>query len=133
MLDQGTAIYLSNLSFLSPDVVYYNFDYYTNEYTKSEDFGIFIIKPLSKALSTGDIIKVTTTNQNDITSGITQPNRETQKMVILDAYQGLNMSKMVFMEVLGTDKSLGDPLETNALGTVFNTPKNTAGPFTWDL
>ncbi|UQC83964.1 KR domain-containing protein [Colletotrichum lupini] len=68
---------LSNAGFLSPDGRSYSFDHKANGYARGEGYAFVLLKPLSKALADGDIIRsvirATGANQDGRTPSITQP------------------------------------------------------------
>ena len=84
-----------------------------------------LIKPLRAALRDGDIIRAvirsTSANQDGRTPGITQPSSEAQQNMIRNAYEsaGLDLSCTRFFEAHGTGTAVGDPIEAEAINTVF--------------
>ncbi|KAJ4300071.1 hypothetical protein N0V90_005320 [Kalmusia sp. IMI 367209] len=121
-------ISLSNMGFLSPDGRCFSFDHRANGYARGEGVATLIIKPLSKAIESGDqiraLIRSIGSNQDGRTSGgITQPSSAMQAELIRGTYRrvgtGLDMSKTRFFEAHGTGTAIGDPIEAQAIGECF--------------
>ncbi|MGL4106796.1 beta-ketoacyl synthase N-terminal-like domain-containing protein [Clostridium sp. LP20] len=84
-----------------------------------------ILKPLSKALRDKDniysVIKGSAINQDGTTVGITAPNVNAQRDVILEAWKNakINPEEISFIEVHGTGTRLGDPIEIEGISNAF--------------
>lgn len=121
-------MYLSNMTFLSPDGRSYSFDSKGNGYAKGEGAGLVVIKRLSDALRDGDtirsVIRASTSNQDGRTPGITQPSGEAQELNILNCYNsaGLDFEKTQYFEAHGTGTQVGDPIEAGAIARAFKRP-----------
>ncbi|AJR05680.1 KR domain-containing protein [Photobacterium gaetbulicola] len=84
-----------------------------------------VLKPLQEAERDGDqiygVIKGSGTNQDGYTSGMTAPNSLSQAALINDVYHrfGIEHDSVDYIETHGTGTKLGDPIECEALATVF--------------
>jgi acyl transferase domain-containing protein len=111
---------------MSPDSTCYSFDERANGYSRSEGFGVLLLKRLSKAISDGDtiraVVRSTGCNQDGHTPGITQPSQRAQEQLTRETYQraGLDMSVTRYFEAHGTGTQLGDPTEACAISSSFS-------------
>lgn len=110
---------------MSPDSTCYSFDERANGYSRSEGFGVIVLKRLSQAIIDGDmirgVIRSTGCNQDGRTPGITQPSQAAQERLTRDTYQraGLDLNDTYYFEAHGTGTTLGDPTEAGAISSVF--------------
>lgn len=125
-INPALTIMLSKGSFLSADGACKSFDESGNGYVRSEGVGLVYLKPLSQALSDSNkiygLIRGTACNSDGYTSaGFTVPNAKAQTNMLIDAYAnaGVKASRVQYIEAHGTGTSVGDPLETEAFGSVF--------------
>ncbi|KAM0421221.1 hypothetical protein ACHAPT_010941 [Fusarium lateritium] len=122
-------IYMSTLSFLSPDNRCHSFDERANGYARGEGGGFLVLKSLDAALRDGDtiraVIRATGANQDGRTPGITLPSGPRQEMLIRSTYEnaGLDPAKTGFFEAHGTGTSAGDPIECSVIGSVFGSKR----------
>ncbi|KAK6539088.1 hypothetical protein TWF694_010628 [Orbilia ellipsospora] len=127
-------LYLDNMGFLSPNSRCHSFDSRANGYARSEGLGVILIKRLDDAIRDKDIIRAvirsTGSNSDGYTPGITQPSETSQLALIRDTYAkaGLSMEPTRFCEAHGTGTLLGDPIESNAIGTAFRPSRSTDDP-----
>ncbi|KAK4160344.1 hypothetical protein QBC43DRAFT_359689 [Cladorrhinum sp. PSN259] len=134
MLTPESQLYLNNLGMLSKDSRSYSFDHRANGYGRGEGVGVVIIQPLDEAIRDGRtiraVIRSTCSNQDGKTPGITQPSKEAQYRLILDAYAkaGLTLDHTRYFEAHGTGTPLGDPIEAGAIGQAFRTYRNPQDP-----
>ncbi|KAF2816383.1 uncharacterized protein BDZ99DRAFT_542807 [Mytilinidion resinicola] len=125
---------LSNLNFLSPDGKCFAFDERANGYARGEGIASLVIKPLSSAIRDGDtiraVIRGTGVNSDGRTPGISQPSSEAQISLMRGVYSrfGLDMSRTRYFEAHGTGTAVGDPLEAEAISTVFNQSQQRDSP-----
>ena len=111
-------------SMLSPDGRCKSFDASANGYVRSEGAGVVVVKKLSDALLDGDpicaVIKASSVNQDGQTLGITVPNGEAQKTLLLKSlsHAKIRGDEIDYAEAHGTGTAVGDPIEVNALGSV---------------
>jgi acyl transferase domain-containing protein/NADPH:quinone reductase-like Zn-dependent oxidoreductase/NAD(P)-dependent dehydrogenase (short-subunit alcohol dehydrogenase family)/aryl carrier-like protein len=117
----------SRLSMLSPTSRCHAFDCSGDGYVRSEGAGVVVLKPLDKALADGDHIYATilrtVVNSDGRNEGLTFPSVEGQIRLLQDAYQGLPVEKVHYIEAHGTGTSAGDPVESTAIGTVLGLPQ----------
>jgi acyl transferase domain-containing protein/NADPH:quinone reductase-like Zn-dependent oxidoreductase/surfactin synthase thioesterase subunit/ubiquinone/menaquinone biosynthesis C-methylase UbiE/acyl carrier protein len=115
--------------FLSPDGHCKAFDASANGYIRSEGAGMVLLKPLSKAIEDGDqiyaVVRGSAINQDGRTGGITVPNPDAQRDVILAALDnaGLGAADVNYVEAHGTGTAVGDPIEGNTIGNVYGVAK----------
>ena len=66
------------------------------------------------------VIKATGVNQDGQTQGITVPNGEAQKKLLLQSLRraGVEADAIQYAEAHGTGTAVGDPIEINGLGAV---------------
>ena len=87
-----------------------------------EGVAAVILKPLSRALRDGDniyaVIKGTAANQDGNCIGITAPNAQAQRDVIIAALEdaGIDAETISYIEAHGTGTELGDPIEITVRG-----------------
>jgi acyl transferase domain-containing protein len=116
---------LSNINFLSPDRRCHAFDHRANGYARGEGIGVLVIKRMSDAIRNGDtiraVIRATAANEDGHTPSITSPSRYAQQNLVKDTYRrfGLDFNHTRYYEAHGTGTAVGDPLEAQAIGTVF--------------
>src|SRR5205085_2723236 len=116
---------LSRAGFLSPDQACKAFDAAANGYVRGEGVGVVILKPLSKALADGDVIRAivrgSAVNQDGyLPEGFTVPNVFSQIALLKQVYgdAGVDPLSVQFVEARGTGTPVGDPIESLALGAV---------------
>ncbi|NFF81602.1 amino acid adenylation domain-containing protein [Clostridium botulinum] len=97
-----------------------------------EGLGVVILKKLKDALADGDpihaVIKGTSINNDGASNGITAPDVEMQKELLLNAWKNSNVEPetISYIEAHGTGTKLGDPIEIKAITEAFKsvTDKN---------
>lgn len=115
--------------FLSPDGTCFSFDERGNGYVRSEGAGVMVLKPLSQAEADGDKIYATilgtAVNQDGATKGISVPNGDAQKELLAEAYSdaGINPHDVSYVEAHGTGTFVGDPIESNSIGSIIGTER----------
>jgi acyl transferase domain-containing protein len=120
-----TTALLSALNMMSPDSTCYSFDERANGYSRSEGFGVILMKRLSQAISDGDtiraVVRSTGCNSDGHTPGITQPSQSAQEQLTRETYQkaGLDLHITRYFEAHGTGTMLGDPTEARAISNAF--------------
>ncbi|NER93853.1 MAG: type I polyketide synthase, partial [Symploca sp. SIO1B1] len=134
LISPDVSIGLSKARMLSSDGRCKSFDISANGYGRGEGCGIIVLKRLSDAVANGDnilaVIRGTATNQDGPTSGLTVPNGLSQVAVIRQALAngGLDPASISYIEAHGTGTSLGDPIEVEAIGTVFGKTHSSEQP-----
>ncbi|GKU80242.1 type I polyketide synthase [Paenibacillus sp. L3-i20] len=116
----------------SSDGISRTFDEHAEGSGVGEGVGALVLKPLSKALKDKDhvyaVIKGSATNQDGKAAGITAPNPQAQRDVILKAWEnaGIDPESIAYIETHGTGTSLGDPIEIQGIQSAFrkHTTKN---------
>ncbi|WP_445974426.1 beta-ketoacyl synthase N-terminal-like domain-containing protein [Okeania hirsuta] len=125
LLSPEVSVALSQGRMLSVDGRCKTFDASANGYVRGDGCGIIVLKRLSDAVADRDnilaVIRGTAINQDGPSSALTVPNGPSQVAVIRQAMAngGVNPADVSYLEVHGTGTSLGDPMEVEALGTVF--------------
>lgn len=90
-----------------------------------EGVAAVILKPLNRALRDGDsiyaVIKGTAVNQDGNSIGITAPNAQAQRDVIISALKdaGIDPETISYIEAHGTGTQLGDPIEIDSITSAF--------------
>lgn len=91
----------------------------------AEAVAAVLLRPLSAALADGDtihgLIVGSGTNQDGATNGITAPSGVSQQSLMRDVYDafGIDASGIGFVEAHGTGTRLGDPIEYDALASIY--------------
>ncbi|MBF0377040.1 MAG: SDR family NAD(P)-dependent oxidoreductase [Desulfamplus sp.] len=126
MLSPESHICFSKLRAISPDGRCKSFSADANGYVRGEGCGLIVLKRLSDALADKNkilaVIRGSAVNQDGKSNGLTAPNGLAQVKVIESALKdaGLTPSDLSFIETHGTGTSLGDPIEAEAISTVFS-------------
>ncbi len=124
----------ANAGMLSPDGLCKTFDASANGYVRGEGCGVLVLKRLRDAEADGDriwgVIRGSAVNQDGASMGLTVPNGEAQEQVIRDALRrsGVSPSEVDYVEAHGTGTSVGDPLELQALASVFGEEREADNP-----
>jgi polyketide synthase PksN len=101
------------------------FDRRANGTVWGEGVGVFILKPLSKAIADRDhihaVIKGSAINNDGTSNGITAPNADAQEEVIIKAWKEakIDPETISYIEAHGTGTVLGDPIEIKGLNNAF--------------
>ncbi|MFW6724744.1 SDR family NAD(P)-dependent oxidoreductase [Streptomyces sp. MAR4 CNY-716] len=125
LLDETPYLRLSAAGALSPDGVCRVFDAGANGFVPGEGVGAVLLKPLARALADGDrihaVIEAVAVNNDGRTMGLTTPNPDAQRAVVLDAFAkaGVDAASVSYVEAHGTGTLIGDPIELKALTRVF--------------
>ena len=119
---------------LSPDGRSKTFDAAADGYGRGEGCGMILLKRLSEALADGDtilgVIRGSAVNHDGASSGLTVPNELAQEDVIRRALTnaGIDSSQVDYLEAHGTGTTLGDPIEINAINTVYGKNRTKENP-----
>jgi acyl transferase domain-containing protein len=125
ILRPETTIAVSQAGMMAPDGRCKTFDDDANGYVRGEGCGMVLLKPLQKALDDGDrivgVIRGSAVNHDGRSNGITAPSRFAQEALIGAALAsaGVAPDQVSYIEAHGTGTRLGDPIEVNALKTVY--------------
>ena len=110
------------------------FDASADGFGRGEGCGVVVLKRLSDALANGDsilgLIRGSATNHDGRSSGLMVPNGRAQERVIRMALEscGVEPDQVSYVEAHGTGTSLGDPIEMEALRSVFGRKNARAEP-----
>ena len=124
ILTPEATINFSKAHMMASDGYCKTFDAAADGYVRGEGCGIIILKRLADANRDGDpilaLIKGSAINQDGASSGLTVPNGSAQESVMLKALHQaqLTADDIDYVEAHGTGTSLGDPIETRAIGEV---------------
>ncbi|HEY4815079.1 MAG TPA: type I polyketide synthase, partial [Chthoniobacterales bacterium] len=125
ILAPDISVCMSKWGMLSPDGRCKTFDASANGFVRSEGCGIIVLKRLSAAQADGDrvlaLIRGSAVNHDGASSGLSVPNGLAQEAVIRQALASAKIepAAVTYVETHGTGTSLGDPIEVDALGGVF--------------
>ncbi len=125
MLTPDSTVALCELRALAPDGRSKTFDAGANGYGRGEGCGVVILKRLGDAVAAGDrieaVIRGSAINHDGRTNGFTAPNGPAQTELIRRALSvsGVEPKDVAYVEAHGTGTLLGDPIEVNALASVF--------------
>lgn len=112
----------------------YTYDHRATGYGRGEGVVSLVLKPLDQALRDGDniraLIRNTGANQDGKTNGITFPSTEAQANLIRSVYHsaGLDPIETDYVEAHGTGTAAGDPVEAEAIASVFTVKRTTDNP-----
>ena len=110
------------------------FDASANGYVRGEGCGIVVLKRLSEAERDGDriwaVIRGSAVNHGGASSGFTVPNTPALEQVIESALAqaGIAASEIDYLEAHGTGTSVGDPIEINAIASVYGKGRKSVQP-----
>lgn len=110
---------------LSPDGRCKSFDASADGLSRGEGCGMIVLKRLSDATKDGDpilaIIKESAVNQDGKSNGLAAPNGLAQRKVIKSALSraGIKPDAVSYIEAHGSGTPLGDPIEMNAIGSIY--------------
>ncbi|MFJ9033454.1 beta-ketoacyl synthase N-terminal-like domain-containing protein, partial [Streptomyces sp. NPDC102274] len=125
MLHPNTTVAMTKFGGMNPDGQCRAFDAGANGYVRGEGCGVVVLRRLSDALAAGDrvyaVIRGTAVNNDGASNGLTAPNPQAQVDVVRTAWQDADIDPkdVSYVEAHGTGTLLGDPIEAEALGTVF--------------
>jgi acyl transferase domain-containing protein/acyl carrier protein len=124
-LDPRTSVMFTKWGMMAADGRCKTFDAAADGFVRSEGCGILVLKPLAAALAAGDhvmaVIEGSAINQDGGGGGLTVPNGVAQEALIRQALEnaGVPPSAIDYVEAHGTGTKLGDPIELDALSSVF--------------
>ncbi|MET9499279.1 beta-ketoacyl synthase N-terminal-like domain-containing protein, partial [Streptomyces sp. NPDC006552] len=125
MLHPHTTVAMTKFGGLNPDGQCRAFDAGAAGYVRGEGCGVIVLRRLTDALAAGDrvyaVIRGSAVNNDGASNGLTAPNPQAQADVLRTAWQdaGVDAKDVSYVEAHGTGTLLGDPVEAEALGTVF--------------
>ncbi|QRN93164.1 SDR family NAD(P)-dependent oxidoreductase [Archangium violaceum] len=129
----GVTLYLSvdvyrqmcEAGMLSPQGRCFTFDNRADGFVPAEAVTAVVLKRLEDAVEAGDhiygVIAGSGINQDGKTNGITAPSANSQSELQRNVYRrfGISPESISYVEAHGTGTKLGDPIELDALTTVF--------------
>ncbi|RKG91717.1 SDR family NAD(P)-dependent oxidoreductase, partial [Corallococcus sp. CA053C] len=136
MVSPYTFVSLCRLHALAPDGRCKTFDASADGYGRAEGGGLVVLKRLCDARRDGDnvlaVLLGSAANHDGASSGLTVPNGLAQQALLRKALAaaGLEPERISYVESHGTGTSLGDPIEMQALGTVYGQRPASVGAFT---
>ena len=110
---------------LSPDGQCKTFDASANGYVRGEGCGVVVLKRLSEAEADGDpiwaVIRGTAVNNGGTSIGLTVPHAPALEQVMETALSeaGVLPSEVDYLEAHGTGTAVGDPIELDAVASVY--------------
>ncbi len=125
ILSPVTNIVFCRAGMLSRDGRCKTFAAAADGYGRGEGCGVLVLKRLSDAQRDGDqiqaVIRGSAVNQDGRSGGLTVPNGLSQAEVIRQALTngGVEANQVDYVEAHGTGTSLGDPIEMDALESVY--------------
>ncbi len=125
ILSPQTSLALAKLEMLAADGRCKTFDASANGFVRGEGCGVVVLKRLDDALRDRDrivaVIRGSAVNQDGATNGLTAPNGLSQTRVLRRALANaaLEPSRISYIETHGTGTALGDPIEVEALATIY--------------
>lgn len=125
---------LSHTQGLSPDGRCRAFDAGANGFVLGEGCGMLVLKRLSDAQRDGDpilgIIPASGVNQDGRSTGLTAPNVLSQTALLREVLRraDLKAEDIDYIECHGTGTPLGDPIEIEAIKTVYGGPRPPTRP-----
>ncbi|RRS10216.1 SDR family NAD(P)-dependent oxidoreductase [Pseudoalteromonas sp. J010] len=134
MLAPNGYIGFSQIGALSTSGKCHTFDQSADGYVRGEGGGVAVLKRLSDAIKDKDniicVISGSAVNHDGRSNGLTAPNGSAQAALIKSALHNANKTAedIQYIEAHGTGTSLGDPIEVNALGTIFKSAKSAENP-----
>ncbi len=125
MLSPEMTVTLTKAHMMAPDGRCNTFDASASGYVRGEGCGVVVLKRLSDAVAAHDrilaLIRGTAVNHDGRSNGLSAPNGPSQEAVIRTALgeAGLEPHHIGYIEAHGTGTRLGDPIEIEALRSVF--------------
>lgn len=110
------------------------FDASGDGYVRAEGAAVLFLKPLAQAEADGDpihaVIVSSGINADGKTNGITVPSYNQQGKLLRKVYSAadVDINDLVYLEAHGTGTSVGDPIETRAIGEVLGQARRPDNP-----
>lgn len=125
MLSPMTTVYFCKLKALSPDGRCKAFDASANGYGRGEGCGVLVLKRLEDAVHDRDqiyaVLRGSAINHDGRSNGLTAPNGLAQEQALRFALENARLSsdEIDYVEAHGTGTALGDPIELQAISSVY--------------
>jgi acyl transferase domain-containing protein/SAM-dependent methyltransferase len=130
----STMIVLSKAGMLAADGRCKTFDATADGFGRGEGCGMIVLKQLTDAVKDGDnilaVIRGSAVNQDGRGNGFSAPNGLAQEEVLNAALSnaGVKAVDVQYVEAHGTGTSLGDPIEINALASIYCRDRSSDDP-----
>jgi len=124
ILAPDTNIAMAKAAILSPQGRCRTWDASADGFVRGEGCGLVVIKPLARALASGDriyaVIRSSVLTHAGKADWINRPSRQGQEALLRRAYAqaGIDPHEVDYIELHGTGTRVGDPIEAAALGSV---------------
>ncbi|MFJ4353865.1 SDR family NAD(P)-dependent oxidoreductase [Pseudomonas sp. NPDC089428] len=111
-----------------------SFDENGDGYARSEGGGLFLLKDYDQAVADGNtilaVVAASAVNTDGRKSSLTLPNAEAQAALLRQAYAkaGIAPEQLDYLEAHGTGTSVGDPIETRAIGEALGQARGAGNP-----
>ncbi|MCW7538526.1 polyketide synthase [Aquabacterium sp. A7-Y] len=134
LLSPEAAIGASVSQMLSPNGRCNTFGSGADGYVRSEGCGLVLLKTLARAQADGDtilaVIRGSAVNQDGRSHGLSAPNGPAQIEVMRRALASakLDPAEVGYLEAHGTGTALGDPVEVQAIDTVYGRAEGRQAP-----
>ena len=134
VLAPESTLAVARLGALSPNGRCHTFDARADGYVRGEGGGLVVLKPLAAALADGDrihcLIRGSAVNHDGGGSGLTVPDREAQREVLMlaCARAATDPGAVQYVELHGTGTPEGDPVEAAALGAALGVARPARRP-----
>ncbi len=135
ILAPETTVSFSKFGMMAADGRCKTFDAAADGFVRGEGCGLVVLERLGDARRHLDrvdgIVRGSSVNQDGRTNGLTAPNRLSQEVVIRQALAaaGIEPGEVDAIEAHGTGTSLGDPIEVEALSSVFGSRRADGRPY----
>ena len=134
ILEPATSLNFAKAKMLSPTDRCRSFDAAADGFVRSEGCGIVVLKRWREAVRDQNqiwgVILGSAVNHDGRASGLTVPNGSAQQALIRQALAQAQVepAQVSYVETHGTGTALGDPIEVNALGAVFQSNRQRRQP-----
>lgn len=111
-----------------------SFDENGDGYARSEGGGLFLLKDYDQAVADGNtilaVVAASAVNTDGRKSSLTLPNAQAQAALLKQAYAkaGIAPEQLDYLEAHGTGTSVGDPIETRAIGEALGQARGAGNP-----
>ena len=133
-LSPGVSGFLRDHGMLSTGGRCRAFDAAADGFVRGEGCGVLVLKRLSDAEDDGDriwgVVMGSAVNQNGQSAGLLAPNGPAQERVMAEALAqaGVEPGDVDYLEAHGVGSPFGDPIEMNAVATVFGPGRSSERP-----
>ena len=134
MITPNVTVALSKGGFMSPTGRCRVFDAAADGFVRSDGCAAVVLKRLADAIADGNeviaVIRGSAVNQDGESTNLAAPNGLAQEALVRRALRNAGMSPddVSLIEAHGTGTQLGDPIETDALASVYRERRPEAGP-----